>query len=277
MISTTELEYLLKGYEAEIETHKATIAKNVKVINAWNKAIIEYIAKGEDIITKYGVEVMDTKAKIECLEEETAKIKAEIHNRQFKASELMTAVMTEKVPAFESVTFDIQQFNEVVNAENAETIDTAVSKSEIPYIDEDAEEDLFEEYYALDAEVDELHKKFLEKRKALEETKRKLENVLKKKFKATEEKFYQMVEKAWDEDTTIDLYAQDGKSNWIAGNGWEKISIGIEFSNHPKYVIRHRVVPIAEYSTLEAVKGAVDKLAAAIERGDKEFTFPADK
>lgn len=296
-VSTAELEYLLKGYEAEIETQKAAMKESVRKIKYYQNAIIEYMAsimKAEDYIAEYGVEMMDAKAKIEWLEEETAKIKAEILNRNFNASALMTAVMTEKVPAFATVTFDLQQFNEVVIAESAATIDTAVSKTEIPYIDEDAADEEFDaetkkladeiEDYDMDiANIDERIEKLQEEIRKLEslrygkyKERNKVEGENRSRAKKLHEWACATVKFG---DKEIVLKGRNKKIDRI--NGEESFEDGFAISIESNGAIRCYLwrsnIKLAEYHTVKDFKAAIRELAAAIERGDKEFTFPANK
>ena len=236
---------------------------------------------------------------IERLQASAEELQAEIINRKLNAAAVgMVDDGTNEEDA-EEMTID---YNFNVEDSDDELIDTAIEYHivEIPAavelvpvtfalerfgydeVDEDAEiKALLEEYEMLDAEAEELYKKYYEKRKAAEKVRHTLEDVLQKNFKQSEKAFYEMVEKAGDNDAEIKLITQDGKYYCgktgqldIAEGEWEKFKVYVEFVNKINCVVSYRDVRIAEYQTLKKFKTVVREFVSAIERGDKEFALP---
>lgn len=268
-------QYELKRKKIKIEALIEKLTTKLEVVNVFldhlewcivsDKADIKSaksgIANMEDSILYRGVEIYE-------LGKKAAALDVEIFNRKIAESCLDSIVET----VVEPVTFEIERFNDGVIADDVATIDTAVSATEIPIIDEDSENDSSSGKYA--ELEDELNAKLAAIKKLQDEVKE-----LRGKLKDIDSDCD--VAMGWADEKLrklgskkIELTDQDGKKTY----NWQKPSICI-FNQSGKFSLSlawGTETWLAFYSSIKTFKAAICELAAAVERGDTEFTFPAD-
>jgi len=268
----------IKGVQRDIEYYVEQI-----------KEYIGCIAKCENFISNYGVNLYDLQNKAAALENEIANRKIvdaiddiggsadavdasvaamiELNAANFTTANLLDAVNAQVGTAVENipVKFEIQNFAaDAVTANDVATIDTAVSGTVIEPADEDdvKTQAYLAEIADIDAQIAALQAKRAEKETELLNL---LEGVT-----------------AWAYDKIKAVTSLDSRyleiiapaRSTIFRNDFDELYFdcfkdgGFQIS---KYL--HRLVT---YSTAKQFKAVIRDLVAAIERGDKTFAFPAD-
>lgn len=293
VIATADLEKELTRIKGHVEVMKEIIFDNNVAIKGNQKKILEYIAAimtNENAITAYGVENISLGNKIDELEEEAAALEAEILNRKITESyidSIVTAaafnasIQAEEMAAAnnaEPVTFELERFNDGEIVSGVAEIETAVS--EVPIVDEGAEDEynstlkkFNDEIANIETQIKKLQEEIIiPLQKKLEESVkqrnlhiRAMEKWVQKKIpEVTLTEYIKLTSQHGT--TTATLRKEDDGTNRLFVDG--DSNGGFKISGYKK--------TLASYSTLKAFKAAVNGLAAAIERGDKKFTFPAD-
>ena len=280
----------IKGVQRDIEYYVEQI-----------KEYIGCIAKCENFISNYGIALYDLQNKAAALENEVANRKivdaiddiggsADALDASVAAMIELNAVNAQVDTAVENVVkFEIQNFAADVNiADSYATIDTAVSGTVIPVIDEDAEiknqlaeiadlanreKELEQQIAALQEELNAVHREYVKK-----------DWNLTKYAKDLMDAVYQTVKTAFEKRTEWGCIEINGvmMQSWH----WDEYNAvrtkfddsGFALWFYDDTVPReYQYTEFVKYSTIEQFKAAISDLVSAIERGDETFTFPADE
>ncbi len=281
----------------------------------YSEQIIEYygyIAKCENFILKAYLDAEDAEkeaAKIESAianqrlidvtdeivtaDAVDASVDAMINSANDFSAEMLMAAITKAEKAVEivPVTFELQHFAaDIVTADVVATIDTALSNTvNLPISDVDE----VVEIKAIYAEIDNLEReekaidnqieKLLAKKKHIRAARSELESKVIDSKNDINTEVRSVIQNAFDSSPLGMIELKSGGmlatiAGWhlterVVGSSLDKdgVSIWIK-SDTPPY----EKLEIVRYSTVKQFKKVVRELAAAIERGDKKFTFPAD-
>jgi len=288
------------------------VQRNIAYYVEQIKEYLGCIAKCENFISNYGVDFYELQNKAAALENEIANRKLidaidyigggadavdasvaameELNSANFTAANLLDAVnAADKAVEVIPVTFELQNFAtaDVGIVESYATIDTSISGTVIPVIDETAAIDskvnrLRQEYAALEKQIHELE----EKKLALECEFAELGGIDKLACRRIL-RDAELGEKIM-QNGGIELHPQKGEWRseylWIENAAcWEEMKLDVQSSVDGGYRFvtndaadEYVKEEIAAYSTVKQFNAAIRGLVAAIERGDTKFTFPAD-
>ena len=301
---TASLQAQLENTQGEIKTYQNCIKKDERNAAYYCRLYIETIAKLakiEDAINQCGLELQEDKKDLADAERRAVELQARIDSKKFSPEKLIGAAETFGTAlAADTITFELQQFTdggEIREIESVDDSDTTVAVSFTALIDADSDvddeqdeltdeefdevKDFFtEEISRYEDEIRELDRqrwKLMERQKTLIDdldaySKRLIEYVSAKvKFKGTAD--------FKKRGTIIKILSQYGQEiTLLCDKDIENAMIecyvpGVD-SN--KIFVEYGSEYVASYESIKTFKMAIDGLAAAIERDDIEYQFPAD-
>ena len=154
-----------------------------------------------------------------------------------------------------------------------EEVTATLAVEEVPVVDE--EKALIEECGALEKKIEEMKEKLSTLEKARFNVVGKLRAIYNKRYESARKDVQEIVRKAGAKGAMIEIHAQDNEYYWFADSRyWNAIYCSID--HRGRLGINFEDREIASYSDIGTFKAAVREFAAAIERGDEVYTFPAD-